>query len=69
MKTILGGSISNNPEKTAPGGKRGAKEFGEQRAGCRNKRLVANNRKLDTSVRDFSTFLYMGRCKALGSLK
>ena len=65
-----GGSISSNPEITAPrrlGGELGYIAVLQQRAGSRKKRLLL--RKLDISVKEFRAFLCMERCKNLGSPK
>ena len=69
----LGGSISSNPERTAPrrqGGKPGYIEVLQQRAGSPNvKRLLLIKENQVSQVKEFSIFLCMGRCKSLGSLK
>ena len=66
-------SISSNPERTAPrkqGGEPGYIGVLQQRAGSRNiKRLLLIKENQISQVKEFSTFLCMGRWKSLGSLK
>ena len=69
----LGDSISSNPERTAPrrqGGKPDFIELLQQRTGSPNfKRLLLIKENQISQIKEFSTFLCMGRCKSLGSLK
>ena len=66
-------SISSNPEKTTPkrrGKGPGYMELLQQMTGRPNtKRLLLIKENQITQVNEFSTFLCMGRCKSLGSLK
>ena len=63
----LGGSNSNNPERTALRSQGGVLQ---QRAGSQNiKSLLVIKENQISQVKEFSTFLCMGRCKSLGSLK
>ena len=66
-------NISSNPERTAlrrPGEEPDYIEVLQQRAGSLNiKRLLLINGNQISQVKEFSAFLYMGRCKSLGSLK
>ena len=71
--SVLGGGMSRNPERTAlrrQGEEPGYTEVLQQRAGSLNiKRLLLINGNQISQVMEFSTFLYMERCKSLGSLK
>ena len=65
-----GNTISSSPERTA------LRPRGEE-PGYRNfatislnvKRLLLIKENQISQVKEFSTFLYMGRCRSLGSLK
>ena len=66
----LGGSISQNPEKTAPRRQWGRDRLYrslQQKAGNPNLKRLKENQICQVEV--FSAFLYMGRCKSLGSWK
>ena len=69
----MGGSISSNPERTAwrrLGEKPGYIEFLWQRADSLNiKRWLLIKETQIFQSKEFRTFLCMGRCKSLGSLK
>ena len=69
----LGDSNSSNPKRTAQsrrGEKPGNTEVLQQRTGSLNiKRLLLIKENQTSQVKEFSAFLYMGRCKSLGSLK
>ena len=66
-------SISSNPDTTAlrrQGEEPGYTEVLQQRAGSLNiKRLLLIKGRQICQVKDFSSFLCMGRCKSPGSLK
>ena len=69
----LGGSISNDTERTAlrrQGDDPGHTEVLQQRAGSQNIKnwLLIEENKI-SQVKKFSTLLCTGRCKSLGSLK
>ena len=68
-----GGTISNNPEKTAlrrQGKEPGHTEDLKQRAGNLNiKGLLLIKESQMSQAKEFSAFLCMRRCKSLGSLK
>ena len=72
MTSSLGGSVSSNPERTAVrrrGEKSGYVEVLQQRSGNLNiKRLLTKENQI-SKIKEFSTFLCMGRFKRLGSLK
>ena len=69
----LGESISSNPERTAlrrAGEEPGYIEVLQQWAGSLNiKRLLLIKENQLSQVKEFSTFLCVGRCKSLGLLK
>ena len=70
--SCLGGSSSRNLERTAP--KRWREEPGyteilQIRASLNIKRLSLIKEKQITQAEEFRAFLYVGRCKSLGSLK
>ena len=69
----LGDSVSSNPERTAlrrGGEKPGYIEVLQQWAGSLNiKRLLLIKENQLSQVKEFSTFLCVGRCKNLGLLK
>ena len=69
----LGENISSDPEKTAPrrlGEEPDYIEILQQRVGSLNiERLLLIKGNQISQVKEFSTFLYMGRCKSLGSVK
>ena len=73
MTSSLGGSISSNPERTAlrrRGEKSGYVEVLQQRSGNLNiKSLLLTKENQISKIKEFSTFLCMGRFKRLGSLK
>ena len=68
-----GDSISSDPEKTALRRQEeepGYTEVLQQRGGGLNvKRLLLIKESQISQVKECSAFLYMGRCKSLGSLK
>ena len=68
-----GHSIASNPKRTALrrwGEEPGFTEALQQRAGSLNiKRLLLIKENQISQIKEFSTFLCMGRCKSLGSLK
>ena len=45
--------------------------FIEKKTKCmvKHQKITSNHKKPDTQINDYSAFLYMGRCKSLGSLK
>ena len=65
----LGDSISRNPERTSL--RRGGVEpVLQQRLGSLNiKRLLLMKENQVSDIKEFRTFLCMGRCKSLDSLK
>ena len=69
----LGDSISSTPERTPlrrRGEKSGYVEVLQQRAGNLNiKILLLTKENQISKIKEFSTFLCMGRLKSLGSLK
>ena len=68
-----GGSISSNPERTAPrrrSGEPGYIGVLQQRAGSLNiKRLLLVKENQISQIKEFNAFLCMGRYKSLGTLK
>ena len=68
-----GDSNSHKPERTAPrsqGGEPGYIEVLQQRVGSQNiKRLSSVKENQIAQVKEFSSSLWMGRCKSLGSQK
>ena len=69
----LGGSISSNPERTAPrkwGGQPGYIGVLQQRVDSLNvRRLLLIKEKQISQGKEFSALLWMGGCKSLGSPK
>ena len=67
----LGGSISSNPERTAlrrRGGRPGYIEVLQRRAGSQEHQEIIANFGYLVFFKEFSAFLWMGKCKSLGSL-
>ena len=68
-----GDGLSSNPERTAPrrwGEEPGYREVLLEMASSLNiKRLLFIKENQISQVKEFSNFLFMGRCKSLGSLK
>ena len=67
----LGESISSDPKRTAPRGRGGVWLYRslQQRTGSLNIKSIFVNENQISQVKGLSTFLYMGRCKSLCSLK
>ena len=67
----LGESLSSDPERTAPRGRGGVWLYRslQQRTGSLNIKSIFVNENQISQIKGLSTFLYMERCKSLGSLK